>query len=62
MKKKEKHEIRLPVLEKFKPVWLTSEAHQILREQKKKQGESMAQIVNNLILEKYGKNGGTNSI
>jgi len=45
---------RAPVLEKFKPIWLTEEAHQLLKIQKKKQKKSMMQLVENLIKEKYG--------
>jgi len=42
-------------LEKFKAIWLTSEAYKVLRKQKKLQRKSMARIVDDLIKEKYGK-------
>ena len=46
---------RKPELEQFIAIWLTSEAYGFLREQKKKQGKTMAKIIDNLIKEKYGK-------
>ncbi len=41
-------------LEQFKSIWITKEIYEILREQKDKQKISMAKIVCNLIIEKYG--------
>lgn len=41
-------------LEKFKAIWMTSEAYKLLRTQKKAQRKSMARIVDDLIKEKYG--------
>lgn len=40
-------------LEKHLPVWLTVEAHGILRKEKRRQKKSMMRIVDNLIKEKY---------
>ena len=37
-----------------KRVWITKEIHKILRKQRKLQKISMAKIVCNLIIEKYG--------
>lgn len=48
-------ELREPVLEKYRPVWLTKIGHGLLRPQKKKQNKSMMQIVEDLIIEKYGR-------
>jgi len=42
-------------LELKQKVYVTDETHNILREQKRKQEKSMARIVNDLIMEKYGK-------
>lgn len=42
-------------LELIEKVYLTEEAYVLLREQKEKQDISMAKIVCNLIIEKYGK-------
>lgn len=41
-------------LEQYKPVFLTRESHEFLRKAKKREKKSMAQIVNDLIKEKYG--------
>jgi hypothetical protein len=41
-------------LEQYKAIWLTKEVYAILRSQKRKQKISMAKIVCNLIIEKYG--------
>ncbi len=45
-------------LEKHKAIWLTKEAYDILRKEKKRlisenQGKSMMAIINNLIINKY---------
>lgn len=48
-------EYRPNELEKFKAIWLTSEAYKLLRTQKKAQRKSMARIVDDLIKEKYEK-------
>lgn len=45
---------RTPELEQFKSIWVTKEAYDLLRQQKKEQKISMAKIVCNLIIEKYG--------
>jgi hypothetical protein len=37
-----------------KKVYITQEVFNLLREEKKKQNISMAKIVSNLVLEKYG--------
>lgn len=42
-------------LELFKPVWITKKEYETLRKEKKKQKMSMAKIICNLIMEKYGK-------
>lgn len=47
-------------LEQYKLIWLTQKTHNLLKSEKrrlKKQGRevSMAKLLNNLILEKYGK-------
>ena len=44
---------RKPELEQYKQIWLTKQAYDILRQQKKKQKLSMAKINDNLIIEKY---------
>jgi len=41
-------------LEQHKQIWLTKKAYDILREQKRIQGKSMARINDNLIKEKHG--------
>lgn len=46
---------REPVLDRYKPVWLTMKGHQLLKPQKKKQKKSMMQIIEDLIIEKYGR-------
>jgi len=47
---------REPELEQYRQVWLIKKCHGILRRQKKEQKISMAKILNELILEKYGYN------
>jgi hypothetical protein len=54
MSEKKCREFRPPVLERFKTVWLTSEAHALLRKEKPRQEKSIEQLVQDLILEKYG--------
>lgn len=46
---------RPPELERFKSVWLTEEAHQALRREKKRQKKSIARLVDELILDEYVK-------
>ena len=45
--------MREPELEQHRKIWLTKEAYNILREQKRKQNKSMARINDNAIKEKY---------
>jgi hypothetical protein len=49
-----KKKVRKPELIQHKSVWLTEETFKILRKQKIIQKKTMARIVNNLIIEKYG--------
>jgi len=49
-----KYKYRKPELEQYKTIWLTEKAYNILRKQKKIQKTSMAKIVDNLIIKKYG--------
>jgi len=53
MKERKPYEHRKPELEQYRSVWITKSEYLLLREQKKKQGISMAKIVCNLIIEKY---------
>jgi len=46
---------RQPELEQYKMIWLTKEAYQILRKEKKIQKKSMAKINNETIINKYKK-------
>lgn len=46
---------RKPELEQYRSVWLTKKAFKLLRKEKKLQKLSMAKILDNLIIEKYGK-------
>jgi len=41
-----------PELEQHRQIWLTKEAYNYLRKQKRKQGLSMARILNDKLLEK----------
>jgi hypothetical protein len=41
-------------LKLYKPVWITEKEYKTLREQKKKQGISLAKLACNAIIEKYG--------
>jgi hypothetical protein len=43
---------RKPELEQFKQIWLTKQAYEYLRKQKKEQEKSMAKILDNIIKEK----------
>jgi hypothetical protein len=45
---------RQPELEQYRAVWLTKEVYNILRDQKRLQKISLAKIVCNAIIEKYG--------
>lgn len=45
---------RKPVLKKFKPIWLTEEAHALLRKEKPRQKKSMMQILDDVIKAAYG--------
>lgn len=46
---------RKPELEQYKPIFLTRQGHELLRKQKEKDKQrSMAKILNDLIIEKYG--------
>jgi hypothetical protein len=42
-------------LEQFKPIFLTRESYEFLRKAKKRDKKSMAQILDDLIKEKYGR-------
>lgn len=53
-KKTEKLKFRPPQLVKFQSVGLTEIGYRILRRQKKKQGKSMMQIVEDDLIQKYG--------
>ena len=48
---KQKQKYRKPELEQYKMIWLTKEAYEYLRKEKKRQKKTMARILNNLILE-----------
>ena len=41
-------------LEQYKPIFLTRESHELLRRAKRREKKTMAQIVDDLIKEKYG--------
>lgn len=47
--------IRPPVLEQTKAIWLTSRGYRLLRQAKKKQNLSMAQILDNILFEALGE-------
>ena len=49
-----RYNFRKPELEQYKSIWLTKEAYNLVKDQKKKQKKSMAKIVCDLIIEKYG--------
>jgi len=53
MQKKVNYSFRKPELEQFRPIFLTREGHKLLKAQKKIQKKSMAQILDNLIKERY---------
>jgi len=55
MQKKVSYKFRKPELEQFRPIFLTREGHKLLKAQKKLQKKSMAQILDNLIKNKYGE-------
>lgn len=50
MKKKS---FRKPVLERYRSIWLTSEAHALLRKMKPRKKKSLAQLVQDAIVEMY---------
>lgn len=49
------NENRKPILERYKRVWTTKEVNEILKRMKKRLGKSIQQIINDLVIEKYGK-------
>jgi hypothetical protein len=56
-----KPKYRLPELEQYKSTWLTKAGYDSLKKQKKIQKLSMAKMIDNLILEKYGELQNTNN-
>ena len=48
-------EIRKPELQQHRKIWLTKEAYNLLREEKRSQKKSMARINNDLIINNYKK-------
>jgi hypothetical protein len=50
-----KKEYRAHELDLTKSVGITSEVHDILKKERKKQEKSMARIINDLILREYAK-------
>jgi hypothetical protein len=47
--------IRDPVLEKYKSTHLTKRAYEIVRKQKKIEKKSIMQIIEDVLVEKYGE-------
>lgn len=39
----------------YRPVWLTKEAHDILKKEKRKQKKTMMRLVDDLVNEKYNQ-------
>lgn len=52
-KKLNNMEKRKAEVERYKRIWLTKEAHKILKVEKKKQAKTLVRIVDDLIKEKY---------
>lgn len=50
-----KLDIRQPVLEQAKTIWLTPRGYRLLRQEKRRKNLSMAQILDDLLLETLGK-------
>jgi hypothetical protein len=48
---------REPELNQYRSIWLTEKSYKLLRNQKRKKKLSLAKILDNLIIEKYGKQG-----
>jgi len=51
---KVKYKFRKPELDQYRASWLTKSGYELLRIEKKRQGLSMAKLIDNLIKEKYG--------